>query len=112
MSSQFVLLYLCFTGFLVASGLIMIVTYSLNYPWWRSWLGRIVIIYASAEIGMSAILCLAVVWHANPAWFRGVWFALQAIVGGTFCAQTAVIVRLRRGRRQQEQQGLTPPPGA
>lgn len=105
MSSHFITLYLCFTGFLVASGLVMIVTYSLNYPWWRSWLGRIVIIYASAEIGMSAILCLAVVWQTNPVWFRGVWFALQSIVGITFCAQTAVIVRLRRGRRQQEQQG-------
>lgn len=110
--NEFELTYLCFTGFLVASGLIMIVTYSLNYPWWRSWLGRIVIIYASAEIAMSAILCSAVVFHIGPAWFRGVWFALQTIVGVTFCAQTAVIVRLRRGRKQQEQQGLAPRPGA
>lgn len=102
--SEFDLMYLSFTGFLVTSGLVMILTYSLNYPWWKSWLGRIVIIYASAEIAMSVILCLAVVFRIGPFWFRGVWFALQAIVGSTFCAQTAVIVRLRRGRRQQEQQ--------
>lgn len=100
--TEFILMYLCFTGFLVTAGLTMIVTYSLSYPWWRDWLGRLVVIYASAEIGMSAILCLAVVWHINPAWFRGVWFALQAIVGLTFCAQTAAIVRLRRGRGQRE----------
>lgn len=98
MSNQFIAMYLCFTGFLVTSGLTMIATYTLSYPWWRSWLGRIVIIYASAEIGMSVILCLAVVWHTNPAWFRGVWFALQGTVGATFCVQTATIVKLRRRR--------------
>lgn len=112
MSNQFILMYLCFTGFLVVSGLIMILTYSLSYPWWQSWLGRNVIVYASAEIGMSVILCLAVVWHVNPAWFRGIWFGLQATVGLTFCIQTATIVRLRRSRRRQEQRGLTPEPGA
>lgn len=112
MSNQFILLYLCFTGFLVTSGLTMIMTYSLSYPWWRDWLGRVVIIYASAEIGMSVILCLAVVWHVNPAWFRGVWFGLQAVVGLTFCVQTAEIVRLRRRRRRQKPQGLAPEPGA
>ena len=98
MSNDFILMYLCFSGYLITSGLAMIVTYSISYPWWRSWLGRNVIIYASAEIGMSAILCLAVVWHINPAWFRGVWFALQVTVGSTFCVQTATIIRLRRRR--------------
>lgn len=110
--NEFETLYLCFTGFLVTAGLTMIVTYSANYPWWKSWLGRIVIIYASAEIAMSVILCLAVVFHIGPVWFRGVWFALQALVGSTFCVQTAVIVRLRQSRKQQEQQGFTPQPGA
>lgn len=107
--SEFNLVYLCFTGFLVTAGLAMIATYSLSYPWWREWLGRIVIIYASAEIAMSAILCLAVVFHIGPAWFRTVWFALQTVVGCTFCAQTAVIIRLRRQRRQREPR---PEPGA
>lgn len=106
--SEFNLMYLCFTGYLVASGLTMIATYSFSYPWWRYGLGRIVIIYASAEIAMSAILCLAVVWHISPVWFRGVWFGLQAVVGTTFCVQTAEIVRLRRRRRQRERQGLHP----
>lgn len=104
--NEFVQMYLGFTAFLVTSGLTMIVTYSLSYPWWRDWLGRLVIIYASAEIGMSAILCLAVVFHINPVWFRGVWFALQAVVGLTFCAQTVAIVRLRTGRRRREQPEL------
>ncbi|QDN64457.1 hypothetical protein [Streptomyces sp. S1D4-14] len=102
MSNSFITLYLCFTGYLVTSGLTMIVAYSLSYPWWRSGLGRVVVLYASAEILMSVILCLAVVWHINPAWFRALWFGLQAVVGTTFCVQTAVIVRLRRGRRQRE----------
>jgi len=100
-SNQFITLYLCFTGYLVTSGLTMIVTYTVSYPWWKEWLGRLVIIYASAEIGMSAILCQAVVFHSNPSWFRGVWFALQTLVGSTFVAQTAIIVRLRRGRRRR-----------
>lgn len=102
MSSTFALMYLCFTGFLVTSGLTMIVTYSVNYPWWRSWLGRIVIIYASAEIAMSVILCTAVVFHINPAWFRSLWLTLQALIGVTFCGQTAVIVRLRRNRKRRD----------
>lgn len=109
---DFVTMYLCFTGFLIVSGLIMIVTYSLSYPWWRDWLGRLVIIYASAEIAMSAMLCSAVVFRVNPTWFRAAWFALQLVIGLVFCAQTAAIVRLRRGRRQREQQRLTPPSGA
>lgn len=110
---DFVLMYMCFTGFLITSGLAMIVTYSLSYPWWRDWLGRLVIIYASAEIGMSAILLAAVVFRINPTWFRAAWFALQIIIGLVFCAQTAAIVRLRRGRRRRrEQSGLTPPSGA
>lgn len=103
--NDFVLLYLCFTGFLITSGLVMIVAYSLSYPWWRSWLGRLVIIYASAEIGMSAILCSAVVWHINPVWFRDLWLGLQAVVGLTFCAQTAIVVRLRRRRELRAKLG-------
>lgn len=109
---DFVVLYLCFTGFLITAGLTMIVTYSLSYPWWKDWLGRLVIIYASAEIAMSAILGSAVVFRINPTWFRAAWFALQLIIGLVFCAQTAAIVRLRRGRRQREQRGPTPRPGA
>lgn len=99
--NEFTLMYLCFTGYLVTAGLTMVVTYSLNYPWWRSGLGRLVVIYASAEIAMSVILCLAVVFRINPAWFRAAWFALQAVVGSTFCVQTAVIIRLRRNRLRQ-----------
>lgn len=107
---DFILMYLCLTSFLIVSGLTMIMTYSLSYPWWRNWLGRLVIIYASAEIAMSAILCSAVVFRINPTWFRAAWFALQIIIGLVFCSQTAAIVRLRRGRRRRERKESRPEP--
>ena len=107
MSNNFLVMYEAFTAFLVVSGLTMIITYSLTYPWWRSWLGRLVIIYASAEIAMSAILCSSIVFRYGPEYFRGLWFALQTVIGLTFCAQTATIVRLRRERGKK-----TPETGA
>lgn len=99
--NEFEAMYLGFASFIVVSGLAMIVTYSLSYPWWRNGLGRLVVTYASAEILMSAILCCAVVFHVNPVWFRAVWFGLQAVVGTTFCVQTTLIVRLYRKRRRE-----------
>jgi hypothetical protein len=95
-------MYEGFTTFVVVSGLTMIITYSLSYPWWRSGLGRMMITYASAEIAMSAILCSSIVFRYGPEWFRGLWFGLQAIVGLTFCAQTTAIIRLRRARGRAE----------
>ena len=103
--TEFSLLYLVFTAFLVTAGLTMITTYTLTYPWWRSGLGRMMVLYASAEITMSAILCLAVVFHVTPVWFRALWFTLQVAVGCTFCVQTAVIVRLYRRRRRERSPG-------
>lgn len=97
--SDFQIMYLCFGGFVVTAGLVMVVTYSLTNPWWTSHLGRMMIVYAVAEIAMSTLLLAAVVWQFSPHWFRLAWFFLQAVVGSTFWYQTAVIVRLSRERR-------------
>lgn len=90
--------YLVFGSFVISAGIVMVATYSLTNPWWRTHIGRMLITYAVAEILMSALLMSAVVWHVNPHWFRGAWFVLQAIVGGTFWFQTFTIVRLHRQR--------------
>lgn len=87
------------------AGLTMITTYTATNPWWRTHIGRMMVIYASAEIGMSMILMLAVADHVGPRWFGPVWlpwFALQVIVGGCFVYQTIVIIRLYRLRRTTE----------
>lgn len=98
--------YLVFGGFVISAGIAMILTYTLTNPWWRTHLGQMLIVYAVAEVAMSALLMSAVVWHFSPHWFRGVWFGLQTVVGGTFWFQTAVLIRIRRervrrGRRAQ-----------
>lgn len=100
--SNFERLYLIFGSFIILSGVVMILTYSLTNPWWRNHVGRMLVTYAAAEILMSALLMSAVVWHVSPGWFRAVWFTLQVIVSGTFCFQTVLIVRLHRQRRAQE----------
>lgn len=101
--SGFETAYLCFGSFVVGSGLAMITTYSLAYPWWRTHVGRMMITYAAAEVLMSLILLLAVVGHVSPAWFRLVWFGLQLVVGCTFTFQTGMILMLRRRRTEGDE---------
>jgi len=97
--TSFEIAYLCFGSFVCLAGLTMIATYSATNPWWRTHIGRMLVTYAAAEIMMSFILLLAVVVHIGPHWFRGVWFVLQAIVGGCFVFQTIVILRLHKAAR-------------
>ena len=97
----FEVMYLCFGTFVTSAGVIMIVSYSLTNPWWRNHIGRMLVMYAMAEVVMSLILLLTVVAHVSPQWFRGVWFVLQTIVGCTFWFQTWTIYRLYRQRRAQ-----------
>lgn len=96
--TDFEIMYLIFGTFVTSAGVIMITTYSVAYPWWKDHLGRMMITYALAEILMSALLVMAVVWHFSPHWFRGVWFGLQTVVGSTFWFQTYMILKLRQQR--------------
>jgi hypothetical protein len=98
----FEILYLCFGTFVTASGVAMISVYSATYAWWRNHVGRMMVTYAGAEVLMSLLLLLTVVGHVSPLWFRAVWFGLQAAVGGAFCFQTVLLVRLHRQRRDRE----------
>lgn len=98
----FELLYLVFGGYLALAGLAMVTAYSLTNPWWRSHLGRMLVIYALAEVAMSTLLTSTVVWHFNPYWFRVVWFFLIGIVGLTLTYQTMTIIKLHRQRRARE----------
>lgn len=98
----FEILYLCFGSFVTIAGVVMIGTYSATYPWWRSHVGRMMVTYAGAEVAMSLLLLFTVVGHVSPMWFRAVWFALQTAVGGAFCFQTVLLVRLYRQRRERE----------
>lgn len=100
--SDFEIMYLIFGTFVVSAGVVMITTYSLTNPWWKTHIGRMMITYAAAEILMSVLLLATVVWHVSPHWFRGVWFGLQTVVGCTFWFQTFTIVRLRQNRIKQE----------
>lgn len=95
-------LYLIFGSFVIGSGLIMIVTYTLTNPWWRNHIGRMLVTYAAAEVLMSLLLLLAIVDHFSPHWFRGAWFTLQMIVGCTFIFQTVTILRLHREKTRKE----------
>lgn len=102
---SFETLYLIFGSFVITAGLIMVTVYSLTNPWWKTHLGRMLIAYAAAEILMSVLLMTTVVWHFSPHWFRGLWFALQTVVGCTFWFQTLTIVRLRKQRAGKERAG-------
>jgi hypothetical protein len=82
------------------AGLAMVLVYSLTNPWWRSHTGRMLITYAVAETGMSAMFAAAVVLHMNPIWFRWLWIGLQATVGCVLWYQTALIVHLTRQARE------------
>lgn len=88
--------YAIFGSFVIVSGLVMIITYSLTNPWWKSHLGRMMIAYATAEILMSSLLMITIEFQISPTWFRGVWFALQSIVGLCLSYQTYEIIRLHR----------------
>lgn len=99
---KFEVLYLIFGSFITSAGVIMVITYSLTNPWWRSHIGRMMITYAVAEILMSVLLLITVVGHVSPEWFRGVWFGLQVIVGCTFWFQTFTIIKLHRAKRRRE----------
>lgn len=102
--SSFETAYLIFGSFIISAGLIMVITYSLTNPWWSAHLGRMMVTYALAEVLMSALLMAAVVGHVNPTWFRGVWFALQTVVGCTFWFQTLVIIKLHREKRRMRRE--------
>lgn len=96
--------YLVFGSFVILSGLAMVISYSLTSPWWRSHLGRMMITYALAEIGMSTLLMVTVEFSVSPAWFRTVWFVLQTMVGTALTYQTYVIFKVAREVRQQRRE--------
>lgn len=102
--NAFRIAYLVFGSFICVSGAAMIVTYSRSYPWWRDSMGRMMVVYAGAEILMSGMLTITVVAQTGPHWFRAVWFALQILVGSCFCYQTLAIIRLKRGREADARQ--------
>lgn len=103
---SFETLYLIFGLYITCAGLLMIITYSLTNPWWKSHLGRMMITYAVAEVLMSLLLLIAVVWHVSPYWFRAVWFTLQAVVGSTFVFQTVVLITLHRARQREQEEAI------
>lgn len=94
--------YAIFGSFVILSGLMMIVTYSVTNPWWRTHLGRMMITYATAEICMSTLLMITIEFQIAPVWFRGVWFALQSAVGLCLCYQTWTIIRLHRETKREK----------
>jgi hypothetical protein len=96
--SSFQVEYLIFGGTLIVSGVLMIVTYTLSYPWWRDLLGRMLVTYAAAEITMATLLAVTVVWQTGPTWFRPAWFTLQSMISWCFLYQTWTIRRLKRER--------------
>lgn len=102
--SEFVWMYLGFSGFQMIAGTVMIVTYSVSFPWWRDPLGRMMVTYATADLLMALLLCVTVVWHLHPVWFRAVWFALQVMMGAAFCFQTRTILQIRRVRAARARQ--------
>lgn len=102
--TQFEELYLGFGSFVITAGLVMIIVYTLTNPWWTDLLGRMMITYASAEVIMSSLLMMSIVFHFSPYWFRFAWFALQTLLGCTFWFQTYVIIRLHQRRRARERQ--------
>lgn len=101
--SAFQVEYSIFGSFVILSGLVMIIAYSLTNPWWRSHLGRMMITYAVAEIFMSTLLMITIDFQVAPVWFRGVWFALQSAVGFCLCYQTYTIISIHRALRRDVQ---------
>lgn len=95
------LLYLISGSFTSAAAFFMIVIYSLTNPWWTNHVGRMLITYAVAEMGMSMIFALAIGFHINPVLFRYLWVGLQAVVGCVLWGQTWIIFTLWRRRRRQ-----------
>lgn len=96
------IVYLASGGFTATAGSVMLIVYSLSTKWWRSHTGRMLVSYAVAETGMSAIFAAAVALHINPVWFRVVWVGLQATVGLVLWYQTAMIVILNRTQEEKE----------
>lgn len=94
------LLYLISGSFTSAAAFFMILVYSLTNPWWTNHVGRMLITYAVAELGMSLIFALAIGFHVNPVLFRYLWVGLQAVVGGTLWLQTWMIFLLWRRKRK------------
>lgn len=86
--------------FVCLAGLVMMTTYTLTNPWWRNHTGRMLITYAAAETGMSAIFAVLVIFRIDPVWFRWIWVSLQASVGVVLCYQTAMILRIHRRARR------------
>lgn len=90
--------YLVFGTSICVSGLTMIVTYSRAFPWWRDPIGRMMVVYAGAEVIMSALLTITVVTRSGPHWFRTIWFLLQVVLTFCFIYQTRTILKLKRER--------------
>lgn len=91
-------------SFTTLAGTVMIIAYSLSAPWWRSHTGRMLVSYAIAETGMSAIFAAATTFHINPVWFRVVWVGLQATVGVVLWYQTAMIIKFNRQSTKEGEQ--------
>lgn len=102
--SPFQVEYLVFGGALVLSGLLMIFTYSVSYPWWKDLVGRMMVAYAASEILMASMLAVTVVWQTGPGWFRPAWFTLQSLIAVCFLYQTRTIRRLKREREADDRQ--------
>lgn len=103
MSQHDVELMYLFSGiFTSLAAFLMIVIYTLTNPWWTNHVGRMLITYAVAEMGMSLIFALAIGFHINPVVFRYLWVSLQFTVGCVLWVQTWMIFVLwQRKRRQQ-----------
>lgn len=89
-------------SFTCLAGLAMMTAYTLTARWWRSHTGRMLVTYAVAETGMSAIFAAAVVLKLDPVWFRYTWVGLQITVGMVLWYQTGMIIRLHRRKEEQE----------
>ncbi len=93
--------YLIFGSAICITGAMMILTYTRSFPWWKDPVGRMMIVYAGAEVIMSALLTITVVTQTGPHWFRLVWFILQVVLSGCFVYQTLTIKKLRRDQEAQ-----------
>ena len=100
----FRIFYLIFGSAICITGTMMILTYSRSFPWWKDPIGRMMIVYAGAEVLMSALLTITVVTQISPHWFRLAWFILQVVLSGCFVYQTLTIKQLKRYQDARENQ--------
>ncbi len=101
----FRVIYLVFGSTICVTGTFMILTYTRAFPWWRDPVGRMMIVYAGAEVLMSALLTITVVTQSGPHWFRAVWFILQGVLSACFVYQTLTIRKLKREQTSRVKEG-------